>query len=382
MKNAIRVACIKREGMGAGGSERVLQFMAQALASAGYEVDYFYSDSNVDRSRLRAMENAQLKLNEFHIDSVLDDAYGTWEGSNFWDMFDEENYDIIINSIFCGAEYPYHLLKIPVIEFINFGVAVNQSENVIHTFLPSLFLRKKWIGNGGFISTSSVMPVPVEAGCSEVDLREELAIPESAIVAGFHGRISDYTYSDIPLAAFAMVNQPDVYFLIMGLSDKYKKQAKNLGLTNVRFIEHSADPTRISSFLRTLDVFAHGRYDGETYGSIFAEALMHNLPCMSHSSSFDNAQQETMGPHGCFVDGVDEYAEVLAKLLGREDARNALSRGAVDFAKANYSFESVSKDFLSAFDRIVMKSFALREGRFIRKDSFMKRLLFRFFNGI
>ena len=77
MKKAIRIACIKREGMGAGGSERVLQFMAQALASAGYGVDYFYSDSNVDSTRLQAMENAQLKLNEFHIDSVLDDEYST-----------------------------------------------------------------------------------------------------------------------------------------------------------------------------------------------------------------------------------------------------------------------------------------------------------------
>jgi glycosyltransferase involved in cell wall biosynthesis len=314
----------------------------------------------------------------FHIEEVLDDDLNTWERTDFWDKFSESDYDIILNSIFCSAEYPYHLFKTSVLEYINFGVSVNRTSNVIHTLLPSEWLREKWISNGGWTSSSSVLPVPVAEACSTSNLRSELNIPESAIVAGFHGRVSDYTYSEIPLAAFSRVSQSDAYFVLMGLSQKYRDQAKALGLKNVRFVDHSADPVRISSFLRTLDVFAHGRYDGETYGSIFAEALMHGLPCLSHSSSFDNAQRETMGPHGYFAHGLDDYAGKLVELFSDRRARQDLARGAVQFSRNKYSQEKTAEALLCLFGRLVH---TLDGTKVVprRRDSLCQRLRYRLF---
>lgn len=374
----MRIACIKREGMGAGGSERILQFIAMALAKAGHEVDYFYSNVNVDPSRKEVMELSLVRLRPFCIASVIDDAHQTWSDTDFWDYFNESDYDVIHNSIYCSTEYPFHLLSKPVIEYINFGVDVNPANNVIHTLLPSQWLRKKWINKGGWISTSSVLPVPVGGASADFGLREELSIPKDAVVAGFHGRVCDYTYSDVPLAALARVKQANAYFVIMGLSQKYREQAKALSLDNIRFIEHSADSVRISSFLRTLDIFAHGRYDGETYGSVFAEALMHGLPCLSHHSEYDNAHQETMGKHGYFVRGIDEYAAKLTELFASQQLRDKLSSGAAEFAKREYSQEVTSRQLIRLYESLESRICVFNRSM-QRRDSFFLRLYYRLF---
>ena len=97
-------------------------------------------------------------------------------------------------------------------------------------------------------------------------------------------------------------------FIILGGANKYRDQAKKLGLKNVYFLEHTGDENTIAKFLNTLDIYTHGRNDGETFGTIFAEAMSFRLPCISHYSFIGaNAQPETMGPGGIFTKNEEEY---------------------------------------------------------------------------
>jgi glycosyltransferase involved in cell wall biosynthesis len=70
---------------------------------------------------------------------------------------------------------------------------------------------------------------------------------------------------------------------------------------NIHFLGEDGDNIQISKFLNTIDIFAHGRKDGETFGAVFAEAMMHGKPCLSHYSPIANAQKETMGNGGLLL---------------------------------------------------------------------------------
>ena len=348
----IRLAFIKYGGLGAGGTERWLQMAAMALPKNKYTVDYFYTDHNVDVNRLRFMQESGVKLVPFSVGSRKNNATQDWEDTDFWEKFDESAYDYVQTAKFCTAEYPYYLLNLPVIERIAFAVDIDRSLNIVYTFTPSNWLRSKWISRGGVSTRSAVLPSPVMEPATDDNLRGFLNLPKTAIVAGFHQRVDDNSYSEIPLKIFAKLENENRFFLIMGGSRLYRTQAESLGLTNVRFIEHDADPIAISRFLNTLDIFAHGRKDGETYGAVFAEALMHGLPCLAHRSTIDNAHKDTMGCHGLFANYEYQYRRYLLKLFLDNEFRSKLSVGAQQFAVDHYGIKQFELRLLAAYERI------------------------------
>lgn len=348
----IRVAFIKYGGMGAGGTERWLQMAALALPREKYHVTYFYSDNDIDPNRLRLMQSSALQLVQFSVKSRKKNLTHDWESTDFWEKFHESEFDLVQTAKFCTAEYPYNRINLPIVEKIAFAVGVDYSPNIIFTITPSDWLRRKWVNKGGTFIRSGVVPVPVQEPCTTQNFRTELGIPNKAIVAGFHQRIDDNSFSPIPLQAFARLQKIGRHFVILGGSKLYYKQAQALGLRNIHFIEHNSDPYLISKFLNTLDIFAHGRKDGETYGSVFSEALMHGLPCLSHRSSADNAQKETMGPHGLFAWGLITYWIHLFRLFKCENLRNNLSAGSRDYAKKRYGASEFQVKLTNIYEKI------------------------------
>jgi len=165
-----------------------------------------------------------------------------------------------------------------------------------------------------------------------------LGIPADAIVAGFHQRNDENIFSPLPLQAFAKIQQSNFHFIIWA-SPLYRKQANKLKIKNMHFLEKPSTEANISQFLNSLDIFAHGRRDGETFGTVLAEAMIHGLPCLSHSSLVgnNNAQPETMGPSGLFAHNLDEYTEMLDDLFKNEALRKKLSAKAKIHAEQYYS---------------------------------------------
>ena len=189
-------------------------------------------------------------------------------------------------------------------------------------------------------------------------MRRALGIGQNDLVAGFHQRVQDEIFSPVPLEAFARIAEPGWWFAIMGGSDRYRRQVEDLGLDRVLFIDHHGGADAISRFLNTLDVFAHGRADGETFGTVFAEAMMHSKPCLSHFSPVANAQPETMGPAGMTANGVEDYAEKLGVLFGDEGTRARMGAKARPHAERYYGLDSCVRRLEQLYDGVLGRAAA------------------------
>ena len=347
----IRIAFVKFGGLSAGGTERWLQMMAANLPREQFEVDYYYCnaapyvDSNykhadTDPTRLRYMQDHGVNLIKFNVGAKdITKPTHDWVDTDFWVKFDANQYDFVQTGKAGLTEYPYHLLPIPFIECVTLDAGIDTSQNLAWSFHLSQWQRRAWIRAGGNVRKSSIVPIPVLPPATDKNLRKELNIPIDALVCGFHQRADNAIFSPIPLAAFARIFSSERHFIMMGGGELYRKQAAELGLMNVHFLEHSGDSTQISAFLNSLDIFAHGRRDGETFGTVLAEAMIHGLPCLSHSSLVgdNNAQPETMGPSGIFAHNADEYTEMLKELFENETLRKKLSAKARTHAEQYYS---------------------------------------------
>ncbi|OGI18230.1 MAG: hypothetical protein A2287_07720 [Candidatus Melainabacteria bacterium RIFOXYA12_FULL_32_12] len=371
LNKKIRIAFIKFGGLAAAGTERWLQYMAANLPKDEFEVDYYYCNSfpyfkikgsETNRDRFNYMREKGVNLIQFTVKKINSDCYpARWEETDFWDVFDSRKYDFVQTGKAGAREYPYFKINLPVIEFVALTGGVDHSPNIVYSIHPSDWQRSCWTNVGGRIDRSCVIPVPVEEPASSENFREELEIPEDALVAGYHQRNNDEIYSQIPLDSFSKIYNPDRHFIIMGGSQLYRKQAEESGLKNVHFLDHSGDAQNISKFLNTLDIFAHGRFDGETFGTVFAEAMIHGKPCLSHSSVIgNNAHKETMGSGGLFAETADDYTVMLDRLYTDKELRNELGANAYQIAKNSYTLpscvEALRKLYLKIYEEMSNKT--------------------------
>jgi len=329
----IRIAFIKYNGLAAGGTERWLQEVAISLPRDEFEVCYFYT-GEPDFHRKEYLKRHGVDL--VYVKASGKSLTGEWLDTDFFDKFDEQHFDMIQTAIAGPCEWPYFLFKKPVLQKVALDMGVDFRSNVYHTFFMSRWLRRQWILKGGSLCFSSVIPFGVTSVVFDGDLRQELGIPQNALVAGFHQRVDDDTFSPVPLESFAEVSTADNYFIIMGGSSRYREQAKSLGLKNFCHISHSSDGSRISSFLNTLDIFAQGRRDGETFGYVFAEALMHKKPCLGHAAEC-NAHKDTMGPGGLWATTPEEYITHLRSLFDDGELRQRLAAEGYSHACATFN---------------------------------------------
>lgn len=346
-----RIAFIKFAGLSAGGTERWLQIMAANLPKDKYEVDYFYCDSapylgseykhaNTNPDRVKYMLNHKINLIKFNVrfkDVTVPNH--DWIDTDFWEKFDENKYDIIQSGKAGPSEYPFNkITHTPIIDSVHL-LGVDKNKNIAWTCFLSEWSRREWSKVGGNFERSSVIHMPVELPATEKNLRKELNIKDEDIVAGYHQRPDNISASDIPLRAFSEIQQPNFHFIIMGGGDFYRKQAEELKLKNIHFLEADSDPIKISSFLNTLNVFAHGRKDGETFGTVLAEAMIHGLPCLSHRTKIANAQPETIGPGGFFAEDYDDYVTKLNVLFKNDELRRNMGKMGRNYAEKTYTLK-------------------------------------------
>jgi FkbM family methyltransferase len=356
-----RIAFVKFGGLNAGGTERWLQMMAAHLDPARFQIDYYSADGApslgstarpivADPGRIQYLKDAGIRVIPFHVGARdLRTASAVWRDTNFWDVFKESDYDLIQTAKSGPAEYPFTLMEKPVIEYRTLAGLPDTSGTIASSIHLSQWQRTEWVKRGGDPKKSAVIPIPAEPPATSDHLRRTLNIPDDALVCGFHQRVDDGIFSPIPLAAFAGLQAPNRHFILMGGSPLYRQQAQTLHLTNIHFLDHAGDAASISRFLNTLDIFTHGRKDGETFGTVFAEAMMHGKPCLSHRTPWANGQRETMGPAGLFAKDAQDYADKLNSLMTSEPLRRALASKAKLHAEKYYSVAAAVRDLSTVY---------------------------------
>ena len=157
----IKVAFVKFGGLAAGGTEKYLQTLACHLPKDQFDVDYYYTDAapllgntwkhpQTDPERQKYMENHKIYLIKVSI-AARDDRFGPpyeWVETNFWELFDENKYDLVQTGRSGYREYPFDRMENSrFIDSIHAEGAngVEKRENILKTVLLSHAHVQKWL---------------------------------------------------------------------------------------------------------------------------------------------------------------------------------------------------------------------------------------------
>ena len=327
----IKVAFIKFGGMANGGTEKYLHTIAAHLPKEKFVVDFFYCDAapyigsdykhlDTDKSRVDYTKSHGVNLIKFDVEfKDVTKPTHDWVNTNFFDLFNEDNYDVIQTGRSGHPEYPFiHINKTPIIDSIHLSGMGEDKANVYKTILISQEQKSKWVQAGGNPNRGEIIPVPVEIPDYDLSSYIEEFGWEEKFVFGMHERNDMHIFSSIPLEAYEEIQSDDTAFLILGGSSNYRKQAKDYQLKNVKFLDTTSDISLIHKFLNTLNVYAHGRSDGEQCSSSIIEGMSHSLPMISHTAP-SMGQREQIGNAGKVVEGYEDYAVEMNRLMDDKD---------------------------------------------------------------
>lgn len=347
-----KVAIVKHNGLFYGGTEKFLQIMAGESDHSKYEIDFYTTDEMKSDDREKYLIDHDVNIIKFKkYNYKLPWGYEFNSYGDFWSKFKRQYYDVVQITNFGWQERPYNQFKGEnVCEFTVFQPYV-KFPGVKHHILNSNWLQDEWIKTGGSYENSTVIPVPVRKTTND-NLRDELGIDKTTIVCGFHQRNDDAIFSLVQLQAYKYAENvlgDGICMLVLNGSRLYKQQAKNLKLKNIKFIDYMDN---VSKFLNTLDIYTHGRKDGETYGMVLAEAMLHGLPVISHISPNYNAMQSVIGNGGIVTNYLNDYIFEICAMAGNKVYRNNLSSNALKIANENYTYEKVMPRIEHVWDMV------------------------------
>jgi glycosyltransferase involved in cell wall biosynthesis len=144
---------------------------------------------------------------------------------------------------------------------------------------------------------------------------------------------------------------------MLGGSKLYQKQAAELGIKNITFLPETGDSEIIFKFLSTLNVYAHGRKDGEVNSQAMAEGMYFGLPIVSHVSEVNNGHIECIGDGGKVLATVNEYAAELSKLQSDEAYYKIKSANARRRFAEHYELRNQMKRFEAIYSDVVANPF-------------------------
>ena len=358
-----KIAFIKFGGMANGGTEKVLQTIAANLPQDQFQVDYFYCDaapyigsdfkhSDTDPIRLKFMEDSGVNLIKFNTQfKDVTTPLHNWVGTNFWEVFKEEDYDLIQTGRSGHPEYPFcYIHNTPIIDSIHLAGMAERKNNVFKTILVGKKQRELWIKAGGIAEKSVVIPPPVEIPSINKLSNEFSSLRKDGLFNfGMHQRPDEGIYSPILLDAYSLIENQSTQMLILGGAQKYRQQAAKLNLKNIKFFDATGDIRRIHEFLSCLNVYTHARKDGEQCSSAIIEAMSHGLPFVSHEApSMGHIDQ--IGNAGEVVKTHDDYATLMKKMHHDNDYYKECSANSIDQYKTSYSLPSIINNYVKIYN--------------------------------
>jgi len=360
----IKVAFIKFGGMAIGGTEKVLQTIAAELPKDKFEVDYFYCDAapyigsdfkhiDTDPSRVQYVKEHGVNAIKFNVEfKDVTKSTHDWINTDFWDYFKEENYDVIQTGRSGHPEYPFHMInKTPIVDSIHLSGMAENKVNSLKTVLISNEQKQRWIASGGPMDRAVTIPNPLKIpDVGDVNYREEFGWQDKFIF-GLHQRRDNHIFSPIPLEAYDEIETDDTAFIVLGGSESYQKQAKDLGLKNFKHLPTTGDLELIHKFLNTLDVYAHGRSDGEQCSCAIIEAMSHGLPVISHTAP-SMGQLEQIDNAGKVVENYEQYSSVMLDMFNNKKYYDKCASNSIKRYNEVYKLETVIQRYIDIYKEV------------------------------
>jgi len=329
----MRFAIIKQGGLCAGGIEKYLQHIAKILIDEGHSVTYFYTDAvtcgpnnwmhpGTDPERKKYMEDIGAKLIEVSCSHIVAlEQGGEWLDTDFWQLFKEEDYDVVIGGHKGEPCWPFSEMKnVGIVETVHgtsFTSGVSQYADAY--ILISEIQNEKWFKLGGLPDKSHNVYPAVGIPEFKKPPRAKFGIPDNKFVFGMHQSNRAGLWSPIPLAAYKAIENDNTCFVLLGGEDRYVDQANSLGIKNFVRVPFASTSEGVHEVLSCFDVYTHGRSDGEVCSSAIVEAMYHGLPIVTHRSNVNNGHLFQINGCGFLGDSVEQYAKIMYDLLNSKE---------------------------------------------------------------
>ncbi len=287
-------------------------------------IPYVIYNVNADNNRLGKIKNEL--GDEFVIPfsastKKMDANYGyTPLETNFSDVIKKISPDILHFARSGYYEWPFNERHCPIqIETNIFGFMDNTK---FIDYSVSISETVKKIRGGNTEVIYNPMPKPLN---DDKNLRSELGISSDTIVLGRIGRPDNFTPISIDAAKNLKSVGINFKYIIIGACQKVKEKIKEYKLEeNFILYDTTNDDYFIHKFYNTIDIFAHYRSDGETFGTAIAQSMIYGKPVVTHKAG-TNGQEEIIGDCGLISNNTIEYFGSLLKLIKDKEYYNELS---------------------------------------------------------
>jgi len=187
---------------------------------------------------------------------------------------------------------------------------------------------------------------------------------KGAIWLGRCGRPDDGIYDDINIKASWLLRARgyDVRFLVMAPPPRMLQDLEQYQIP-YRVVDTSVDEDALSYFYNAIDIYAHARADGETFGNNIAEAMYHGKPVVTHAAVPSHPgmgvfqSQTTLVTHdenGFVVShSIPEYARALETLILNEDRRLAMGEAARNEAHQRFDWRVSGHKLVSIYEELL-----------------------------
>lgn len=179
-------------------------------------------------------------------------------------------------------------------------------------------------------------------------IRQELGIPDDALVFGFTGRLTYQKNPELLLKAFHHLNHPQSYLLVVGTGELLDTLKQT---TNPRVI-FTGERTDVPDLLRVFDIFVlPSRYEGLSLSAM--EAMAASLPIIC-TRTFGATTLVSEGINGLIVESenLPALTEAMKKLVEYE-LRNAMSQAARLRFEEKFSVDSMMKSLTQLYANLL-----------------------------
>lgn len=318
----IRIAFYHISGLHFGGTEKFLQIIAKHLDPNKFEVFFIYSSKSRTKDNLPSdtrkeyLLNSHVKLIEFEYESI-DTTYpfyvkGTKPRLN--QLLNQLRPHVVMSAGTGYPEYPLNIeTKVPIIYTNNFGAGNTQKNFFSHICVSNTVanMTKRVTSSEKVITMYVQSEKPIFDTEDGKLLRARFNIPTTDTVFGRIGRASDDIFDPIGIKAFEKVvaTRSDVHYLIMAAPPLFKTYVDEHKVKNVYFLPASGKESDVWAFHNAIDVLAHFRFDGESFGLNIAESMIVGNPIITHKSHIWNAHLEYLDNNFSRVANKDDFEQ-------------------------------------------------------------------------
>lgn len=347
-----------------GGTEKNLQMIAKYLDKNKYNV-FLMHGTKTEKNRLEYLKDTGVNIIHFEYNKVQPRwPYFLYNmNPRLETIINDNKIDCIITATPGQTIYPLINIKnIPIILINIFGSFSLQKNITKHICISEEVktLAKRVVDEAKL----TVQYIPSERPIINLEkakaLRERFNIKDTDLVFGRIGRSDDSIFDPIALLAFevAVKTNPNIHYIIMSPANLAKELVEKNNIPNVHWLEPSYLEEDVWIFHQAIDVLAHFRIDGESFGLNIAESMLVGNPILTHKSHIWNAHLEYLDDSFSLYSEKDDYKKYAENMITfikyhKENKLKSMGQKAKEKAEKLFLIENIINSYENIINETV-----------------------------